>query len=106
MDTKERTIIDVGFVNRIVDLPITVREKEILIYLAMGKTNKEISQCLMLSPSTIRNHISNIFTKLKISNRSQATAIAIYSGLLKSSSFLTEQEKNGNGKITSEVKIS
>lgn len=79
---KEKTVLDVGFVNRITELPITTREKEILVHLAQGQTNKEISQKLTLSPSTVRNHISSIFAKLKISNRSQATAIAIYSGLL------------------------
>lgn len=73
---------DTGFVNRITDLPITEREKEVLKHLAQGKTNKEISKDLILSASTVRNHISNIFTKLRISNRSQATAIAIYAGLV------------------------
>ena len=85
---KEKTVIDTGFVNRLTELPITSREKEILVHLAKGQTNKEISQVLNLSPSTVRNHISSIFAKLKISNRSQATAIAIYSGLL---SFGTSQ---------------
>ena len=84
MNTKESSIVDLGFVDRlsVSDLPITNREREVLVQLAQGKTNKQISQSLMLSPSTVRNHISSIFTKLKISNRSQATAIAIYSGLL------------------------
>ena len=79
---RENNLIDLGFVNRLTELPITNREKEILVNLAQGQTNKEISQRLMLSPSTVRNHISNIFAKLNISNRSQATAIAIYAGLL------------------------
>lgn len=92
MNTKERNLIDLGFVNRLSKLPITNREKEILTHLAHGQTNKEISKDLMLSPSTVRNHISNIFTKLKISNRSQATAIAIYSGLL-------DEEVNQDEKI-------
>ena len=87
MDLKEKNIIDVGFVNRLSelpasDLPLTNREKEIMVLLAQGQTNKQISGNLILSPSTVRNHISSIFTKLKISNRSQATAIAIYAGLL------------------------
>ena len=86
MSIKEKTIVDLGFVNRLAlspgELPITNREREILIQLAQGKTNREISQELILSPSTVRNHISSIFTKLRISNRSQATAIAIYAGLL------------------------
>ena len=87
MDLKEKNIVDVGFVSRLselpaTDLPLTNREKEIMVLLAQGQTNKQISKILMLSPSTIRNHISSIFTKLKIANRSQATAIAIYAGLL------------------------
>ena len=83
-EMKQSEVIDLGFVNRLPSLPITNREREVLVHLAQGKTNKQISQVLMLSTSTVRNHISSIFTKLKISNRSQATAIAIYSGLLSS----------------------
>ena len=94
LNVKENTLLDLGFVNRITELPITTREKEILVHLAQGKTNKQISQGLMLSTSTVRNHISSIFTKLNISNRSQATAIAIYSGLLNSSSFVKDESAN------------
>ncbi len=94
LNVKESTLLDLGFVNRITELPITTREKEILVHLAHGKTNKQISQGLMLSTSTVRNHISSIFTKLNISNRSQATAIAIYSGLLNSNSFAKNELVN------------
>ena len=90
---KEENMFDLGFINRLTELPITNREKEVLLHLAQGKTNKQISQSLMLSPSTVRNHISSIFTKLKISNRSQATAIAIYAGLLNTSSENVEEVK-------------
>ena len=93
-NVSEKEWLDTSFVNRLTDLPITSREKEVLMHLAKGKTNKEISKTLMLSPSTIRNHISNIFTKLRISNRSQATAIAIYSGLLTPQSFAEENAKS------------
>lgn len=92
MSIKENDIVDLGFVNRLSVLPITNREKEVLIHLACGKTNKQISEVLVLSPSTVRNHISSIFTKLRISNRSQATAIAIYSGLLD----IEQKEKKEN----------
>ena len=98
MHLKEKAIVDLGFVNRLTEqfseLPITSREKEILIQLAQGKTNREISQGLMLSPSTVRNHISSIFTKLRISNRSQATAVAIYAGLLKPQDENNKEEKS------------
>lgn len=74
--------LNMSFSSRLRELNLTEREKEILSHLACGKTNKEISTVLSLSPSTVRNHISNIFNKLKISNRSQATAIAIFAGLV------------------------
>lgn len=91
-EIKESNFIDLGFVQRVTDLPLTNREKEVLTHVAQGRTNKQISKLLELSPSTIRNHISNIFTKLRISNRAQATAIAIYSGLLNSSTFKNDWE--------------
>lgn len=80
MKVREKYLVNSGF--KAINLPITEREKEVLIHLAQGKKNKEISEELVVSPFTIRNHISSIFTKLRISNRSQATAVAIYSGLL------------------------
>ncbi|MBI3590991.1 MAG: response regulator transcription factor [Candidatus Melainabacteria bacterium] len=102
MNLKEKNLVDLGFVNRLTDLPgelpITNREKEILIQMAQGKTNREISQKLILSTSTVRNHISSIFAKLRISNRSQATAIAIYSGLLNPK---TENSENTQDEIKS-----
>ena len=50
--------------------------------LARGKPNAEIARVLYLSPNTVRNHISNILSKLQISNRTEATAYAIRSGLV------------------------
>ena len=96
MSLQEKSLIDLGFVNRLTELPVTSREKEVLVHLAKGQTNKEISKQLMLSPSTVRNHISSIFTKLKISNRSQATAIAIYAGLLDFKSEGQNQKQIGD----------
>jgi len=58
------------------------RELEVLELLARGKQNGEIAQTLTLSPNTVRNHISNILSKLQISNRTEATAYAIRSGLV------------------------
>ena len=98
MKTKDSELVDLSFINRLGDfpkeLPITNREREILVELAQGKTNREISQGLVLSTSTVRNHISSIFTKLRISNRSQATAVAIYAGLLS-----TKKEKSDEVKF-------
>jgi DNA-binding NarL/FixJ family response regulator len=58
------------------------REFEVLELIALGKQNAEIAQTLLLSPNTVRNHISNILSKLQISNRTEATAYAIRSGLV------------------------
>ncbi len=51
---------------------LTGREREILDLIAQGKTNAEIAQGLVLSPHTVRNHISNIFSKLQVADRAEA----------------------------------
>lgn len=56
---------------------LSQREIEILKLLAYGKHNIEIAQELLISPHTVRNHISNILAKLQISNRMEATAYAV-----------------------------
>jgi len=61
---------------------LSERELEVLELLARGKANGEIARMLYLSPNTVRNHISNILSKLQISNRTEATAYAIRSGLV------------------------
>ena len=58
------------------------RELEVLELLARGKANAEIARELFLSPHTVRNHISNILSKLQFANRTEATAYAIRNGLV------------------------
>lgn len=60
---------------------LSERELEVLRMLAQGKDNTEIAQALYLSPSTVKNHISSILTKLHIENRIQAAIQAVRSGL-------------------------
>jgi DNA-binding NarL/FixJ family response regulator len=60
---------------------LTAREREILDLIARGRTNQEIARELYLSPKTVRNHISNIFTKLQVADRSQAIIRAREAGL-------------------------
>jgi DNA-binding NarL/FixJ family response regulator len=60
------------------------RELEVLELLARGKANADIARELYLSPHTVRNHISNILSKLQIANRTEAAAYAIRSGLVSS----------------------
>jgi DNA-binding NarL/FixJ family response regulator len=60
---------------------LTVREREILDLIARGENNAEIAQRLVLSPHTIRNHISNIFSKLQVADRAEAIIRARDAGL-------------------------
>ncbi|HEX6921638.1 MAG TPA: response regulator transcription factor, partial [Actinomycetes bacterium] len=48
------------------------REREVLELLARGHTNSDIARVLVLSPKTVRNHVSNIFTKLQVAGRADA----------------------------------
>jgi len=60
---------------------LTTREHEVLDLIAKGRTNQEIAKELYLSPKTVRNHISNIFTKLQVADRAQAIIRAREAGL-------------------------
>jgi DNA-binding NarL/FixJ family response regulator len=60
---------------------LTEREREILDLIARGESNAEIAQGLVLSPHTIRNHISNIFSKLQVADRAEAIIRARDAGL-------------------------
>lgn len=70
---------------------LTQREKQILKLIAQGLTNKSISIHLSITESTVENHIHNIYGKLHISSRSQATVYAFQTGLM-----TTENNKNDN----------
>lgn len=54
-------------------LNLSTREYEVLQLLAKGYSNSEISEQLFLSVSTIKTHVSNLFTKMDVKNRTQAT---------------------------------
>jgi DNA-binding NarL/FixJ family response regulator len=51
---------------------LTAREREILGLIAQGRSNGEIASELVLSPKTVSNHVSNIFSKLQVVDRAQA----------------------------------
>lgn len=59
------------------------REKEVLLLIAQGHTNKEIAAKLVVSPYTARNHVIRILDKLGLSRRSEAAAEAVRLGLVK-----------------------
>jgi DNA-binding NarL/FixJ family response regulator len=56
---------------------LTHREVEILRAIAAGKSNKEIAGELFLSPRTIERHIANIYLKIGVHNKAEATAWAL-----------------------------
>jgi len=60
---------------------LTEREREVLELIAAGKGNARIAHDLMISLKTVRNHVSNIFTKLQVSERAQAIVKAREAGL-------------------------
>ena len=62
---------------------LTKREKEVLVQVASGMSNKEIAINLDISERTVKNHISNIFKKIDVSDRTQAAVFAIKNNMVK-----------------------
>jgi DNA-binding NarL/FixJ family response regulator len=60
---------------------LTAREHEVLDLLAAGRSNADLAATLVLSPKTVRNHVSNIFAKLQVADRAQAIVLARDAGL-------------------------
>jgi len=60
---------------------LTERERQILALVAQHQTNPQIARQLQLSPKTIRNHVSNVFTKLQVADRAEAILRAQQAGL-------------------------
>lgn len=61
---------------------LTVREKEILKWIHLGKSNAEIGMILGISPLTVKNHVQKILRKLNVRNRTQAVGRALALRLL------------------------
>lgn len=62
---------------------LTNRELEVLVQVANGMFNKEIATNLKISERTVKNHISNIFKKIDVSDRTQAAVFAIKNNIIK-----------------------
>jgi DNA-binding NarL/FixJ family response regulator len=57
-------------------LGLTQREAEVLLWIARGKSNRDVAEILTLSPRTVNKHLEQIFTKLGVENRTSAAALA------------------------------
>lgn len=58
-------------------LNLTVREAEVLMWLARGKANRDIGEILGLSPRTVNKHLEMVYSKIGVENRAAATALAM-----------------------------
>ena len=74
---KEKTTLE----NNLVE-PLSQRELEVLHLMALGRTNQEIAQQLIVSRGTVKAHTANIYRKLDVANRTEAVAHARQLGLL------------------------
>lgn len=61
---------------------LSAREREVLVLVAEGQTNRQIAEKLVISEATARNHVSHILEKLGLSRRGEAAALAARLGLL------------------------
>jgi two-component system response regulator DegU len=59
---------------------LTRRECEVLQLLADGKSNRSIGEILFISEKTVKNHVSNILTKMNVNDRTQAVVVSIKNG--------------------------
>ena len=58
-------------------LAITYRESEVLLWIAHGKTNREIADILQMSPRTVNKHLEQMYPKIGATNRTSAASVAI-----------------------------
>jgi DNA-binding NarL/FixJ family response regulator len=56
---------------------LTAREAEVLVWIAAGKSNRDISEILGISPRTVNKHLEQVFVKLGVENRATAAALAV-----------------------------
>lgn len=61
----------------LVELGLTPREAEVLLWVAQGKSNPDISVILGMSEATVKKHLQNLFAKLGVENRHAATRLAV-----------------------------
>jgi len=73
----------IGDMESSLENPLSAREIEILKLVASGKSNKEIADILVIAEGTVKNHLSNILSKLGVKDRMQAVFKATEFGILR-----------------------
>ena len=68
--------------GRLLPGSLTGREVEVLSCVAAGQSNREVAATLFIAEKTVARHLSNIFTKLNVSSRTEAAAFAYAHGLV------------------------
>lgn len=68
--------------GRVAAPDVSEREREVLQLIARGKANKEIASALGISEETVKRHVSNLFVKMGVADRAQATSEGIRRGLI------------------------
>lgn len=63
-------------------LQLSSREKDVLRLIARGMTNQEIAQRLFISPHTVKNHVSHIYQKIGMDDRTKVALWAIRAGIV------------------------
>ena len=66
-----------------VESPLTSRETAVLEQMAKGRSSKQIAHALQISPQTVKNHISHIFSKLDVTDRTSAVLLALRRGWIR-----------------------
>jgi len=79
------------------DCPLTDRELEILRLVAQGHTNGKIARELWVTEQTVKFHLSNVYRKINVGNRTEASRWAQVNGLL--------TETNGSGSAAAEIRV-
>ena len=62
---------------------LTEREREILLRIASGKSNRDIGETLFIAEGTVKFHVNNIFAKLAVNDRTEAVIIGLQRGILR-----------------------